>query len=61
MSHHKAWVLVSASDVIQTAGCCGIAGSGCSCSHTAAVVGKVSELRLVKKVKDEDDDYNYYY
>ncbi len=35
VSHHKAWVLVSTSVVIQMA--------GCSCSHAAAVMWKVSK------------------
>ncbi len=43
VSHHKAWVLVSTSGVIQTAGCSCIAGPGRSCSHAAAVMWKVSK------------------
>ena len=40
--HHRAWVLVSASGEIQTAGCSCIAGKGRSCSHAAAILWKVN-------------------
>lgn len=41
-THHKAWVLVSKTGVIQTAGCSCIAGPGRSCSHAVAILWKVS-------------------
>ena len=51
-THHKAWVLVSKTGVIQTAGCLCIAGLGRSCSHAAALLWKVSanESNVVLKM-----------
>lgn len=42
--HHLAWVLVSTSGDIQTAGCSCIAGQGRSCSHAAAILWKVNVM-----------------
>jgi len=33
---------------VQTAGCSCIAGPGCSCSHAAALLLKVSKIRIIK-------------
>ena len=41
VAHHRAWVLVSSSGEIQTAGCSCVAGQGRSCSHAAAILWKV--------------------
>lgn len=36
--HHKAWVLVSMSGVVQIPGSSGTAGPGRSCSHAAPIM-----------------------
>lgn len=40
-SAHNAWVLVTKTGDVETAGCTCIAGPGRSCSHAAAVLWKV--------------------
>lgn len=51
VTHHKAWVLVSVTGEVQTAGCSCIAGPGRSCSHAAALLWKVSKVRTIKGTK----------
>ena len=46
-THLKAWVLVSTTGVIQTAGCSCIAGAGRSCSHAAAILWKVLQHHIL--------------
>ena len=41
---HNAWVLVTEAGEVKTAGCTCVAGPGRSCSHSAAILWKVTRL-----------------